>query len=155
MFDGNVESIKLFFSAAVAAGVSLIGASFKYIVVLIALMAVDTAFGWVKGKKNGVWSSDIARWGFAGKIIELIFVGMLYMLDWTFSTDFLKYAGIFYFGICEIASMVENYSDINGNLPDGVSDLIKKIKFSIGTSIIAAAKKFAGNFTDSEGKKND
>lgn len=155
MFDINIESVKLFFSTAVATGISLIGSSFKYIIVLIALMAVDTIFGWVKGKKQGAWRSDIARWGFAGKIIELIFVGILYLLDWTFSTDFLKYAGIFYFGICEIASMVENYSEINGNLPDGVSDLIKKIKFSLGTSIVAAAKKFAGNFINSEDKKND
>ena len=140
MFDGSVESIKLFISSVVAGGAALIGASFKYIIVLVILMAVDTIFGWVKAKKINKWKSGAARWGFIGKIIELMFIGVLYMLDAAFETEFLKYLGIFYFGACELASIVENYAEINGNLPEGTLELIKKMQFSIGTAIMQKLK---------------
>ncbi len=134
--DNNIESIKIFLSTAFAGGVSLIGVSFKYIVVLILLMFVDTIFGWIMSKKNGEWKLSTAKSGFIGKIIELIFVGVLYLLDWIFETDFLKYLGVFYFGICEIASIVENYSGINKNLPDGFTEIINKLKFNFGNFAI-------------------
>ena len=140
MFDGSVESIKLYISSVVAGGAALIGTSFKYIIVLVILMAVDTIFGWVKAKKINKWKSGAARWGFIGKIIELMFIGVLYMLDAAFETEFLKYLGIFYFGACELASIVENYAEINGNLPEGTLELIKKMQFSIGTAIMQKLK---------------
>ena len=140
MFDGTVESVKLFASSLIASGVALMGASFKYIFVLIILMIIDTAFGWVKAKKLKKWKSGSARWGFIGKIIELIFVGMLYLLDAAFYITFLEYMGIFYFGACEIASIIENYAEINENLPDETVEIAEKIKFSIGTSIMRKIK---------------
>ena len=152
MFDRSVESIKLFISSVVAGGAALIGASFKYIIVLVILMAVDTIFGWVKAKKINKWKSGAARWGFIGKIIELMFIGVLYMLDAAFETEFLKYLGIFYFGACELASIVENYAEINGNLPEGTLELIKKMQFSIGTAIMQKLKNiFSGSLGNDKG----
>lgn len=155
MFDGTVESIKLFFSTLVASGVALIGVSFKYIIVLTLLMIIDTAFGWVKAKKIGKWKSGAARWGFIGKIIELMFVGVLYLLDAAFNITFLEYMGIFYFGACELASIVENYAEINENLPEGTIEITEKIKFSIGTVIMQKIKKILNNFIDNDEENND
>ena len=155
MFDGTVESIKLFFSTLVASGVALIGVSFKYIIVLTLLMIIDTAFGWVKAKKIGKWKSGAARWGFIGKIIELMFVGVLYLLDAAFNITFLEYMGIFYFGACELASIVENYAEINENLPEGTIEITEKIKFSIGTVIMQKIKKILNRFIDNDEEDND
>ena len=148
MFDGTIESFKLFMSSLIASGIVLIGVSFKYILVLIALMIIDTAFGLVKAKKSHKWKSSAARWGFIGKIIELIFVVMLYLLDTTFEITFLEYIGIFYFGACEIASIIENYAKINNNLPDGTTEIAEKIKFSIGTVVIKKLKSIFSNITE-------
>lgn len=150
MFDGNVESVKLFFSGLMAGGASLIGASFKYIIALIILMSVDTIFGWVKAKKRKKWKSGAARWGFIGKIIELIFIVVLYILDAAFGTDFLKYVGIFYFGACELASIVENYAEINGNLPDGAVEVAEKVQFSIGTVVMRKIKNIIDSFINND-----
>ncbi len=155
MFDCTVESIKLFFSTLVASGVALIGVSFKYIIVLTLLMIIDTAFGWVKAKKIGKWKSGAARWGFIGKIIELMFVGVLYLLDAAFNITFLEYMGIFYFGACELASIVENYAEINENLPEGTIEITEKIKFSIGTVIMQKIKKILNSFIDNDEEDND
>ena len=138
--DHYAESIKLFISTTIASGVYLFGSSFKYIMVLVFLMIVDTIFGWIKSKKLSQWKVSVAKSGFIGKIIELIFIGVLYLLDWIFKIDFLKYMGIFYFGICEIASIVENYSKINGNLPDGIADVINKAKLGIGGFAVSKIK---------------
>ena len=155
MFDGTVESIKLFFSTLVASGVALIGASFKYIIVLTLLMIIDTAFGWVKAKKIGKWKSGAARWGFIGKIIELMFVGVLYLLDAAFNITFLEYMGIFYFGACELASIVENYAEINENLPEGTIEITEKIKFSIGTVIMQKLKKIINGLIGDNEENDD
>ena len=139
--NDNIESIKIFISTIMASGVLIFGSSFKYITVLFLLMVIDTIFGWIKSKKNNQWTVSVAKSGFIGKIIELIFIGVLYLLDWIFNTDFLKYMGIFYFGICEIASIVDNYSKINGNLPEGISELLNKTKIGIGNFTVSKIKK--------------
>ena len=61
MFDGTIESIKLFISGVISGGVALIGGSFKYIAVLAVLMIIDSIFGWVKAKKQKKWKSGAAR----------------------------------------------------------------------------------------------
>ncbi len=138
--DSYTESVKLFAAAVISSGVSLFGASFKYILVLVFLMIVDTVFGWIKSRKLSQWKISVAKSGFIGKIIELMFIGVLYLLDWIFETDFLKYMGIFYFGICEIASIVDNYSKINGNLPEGIADVINKAKTGLGNFLVSKTK---------------
>ena len=140
MFDGSVESFKLFISGIISSGAALIGTSFKYIAVLAVLMTVDTVFGWIKAKKIKKWNSNNARWGAIGKILELMFIGVLYILDAAFGITFLEYMGIFYFGACELASIVENYTEINGNLPEGTVELIKKFQFSVGTAVMKKIK---------------
>lgn len=154
-FDGATESIKLFFSTIIASGVSLIGASFKYIVLLVTLMVVDTLFGWVKAKKLNKWKSVSARWGFIGKIIELMFIGVLCMLDAAFEIDFLEYMGIFYFGACELASIIENYAEINDNLPEGTLEFIKKLQFSIGTAIMKKIKNVLDSLIENDKDDKD
>lgn len=154
MFDGHVESFKLFVSGIISGGIALIGTSFRYILVLIFLMIIDTVFGWVKAKKTNSWKSGAARWGFTGKIVELMFIGVLYLLDAAFGITFLEYMGIFYFGACELASIVENYAEINENLPEGTVETVKKFQFSIGTAIV---KKIKNIFEDliGNGKGDD
>ena len=156
MFDGNVESFKLFISGIISGGVTLIGGSFKYIVVLAVLMTVDTIFGWIKAKKIKKWKSGSARWGAIGKILELMFIGVLYILDAAFGITFLEYMGIFYFGTCELASIVENYTEINKNLPDGMLEIIKKFQFSVGTAVMMKIKKVFNDLIGSnEEDKNE
>lgn len=155
MFDGATETIKLFFSSIIASGAALIGESFKYVGVLAILMTVDTLFGWVKAKKSKKWNSAAARWGAVGKILELMFIGVLYLLDVAFDVKFLEYMGIFYFGACEIASIIENYAEINKNLPEGTLDLVGKLKFSIGTAVVKKIKKIFDNLIENEKDKED
>lgn len=151
MFDDKIETIKIFGSACIAMGVKVMGGSSKHLIVLITLLIMDTIFGWLKSKKLNKWNSKAARWGAIGKIIELMFVGILYMLDWLFEVDYLKYFGIYYFGICEIASLFENYAELNGNLPKGVVELIEKTQFSIGTAIVKKVKDLISQFIDING----
>ncbi|MCI8804746.1 MAG: phage holin family protein [Clostridiales bacterium] len=154
--DEFIEGLKIFISALIASGVSLFGASFKYILVLILLMAADTVFGWIRSRKNGTWKVSAAKSGFIGKIIELIFIGVLYLLDWIFQTNLLKYMGVFYFGICETASIINNYCGINGNLPEGTEEIINKARLGFGNMVISRIKSVINSFFDSgNGKKND
>lgn len=139
--NAKIETVK----AAITAGASIfaltIGGSYKHIIVLLLLMAVDTIIGWIKGIKLGNWKSSKARWGLVGKIVELMLIACLYGLDWLFGMDCLKYIGIYYFGICEIASMFENFAEMGGNVPDGVIELLKSIQYSIGTAAVKKIKK--------------
>ena len=130
----------------------MLGGSAKIFIILCILMLVDTIFGWIKGIHNKNWSSKTARWGFSGKIIELIFIGVLYALDWALEVDYLKYFGIYYFGICEFASVLENLAEINNNVPEGLVELIKKTQFSIGTAIVNKVKDIISKFIDIDRK---
>ena len=150
--DSFTESVKIFTSTLMAAGASLFGVSFKYILALVFLMIVDTIFGWIKNKKNNTWNVSAAKCGFIGKIIELIFIGVLYLLDWTFKTNFLKYMGVFYFGICEIASIIDNYSGINKNMPDGVSEIVKNLKYGFGNFAVSKIKNVLSQILDFQNK---
>ena len=79
------------------------------------------------------------------------------MLDAAFEITFLEYMGIFYFGACELASIVENYAEINGNLPEGMLELIKKFQFSIGTAVMKKLKDVFNSLIgdDDGGNKNE
>lgn len=140
MFDEKIEGLKILFGTSIAFIIKHTGGSYKHIFVLLVLMLVDSVFGWVKGKKLGNWKSSIARWGAVGKIAELLLIGLLYCLDWLFNINILKYAGIYYFGLCEIASVFENYAEINGNLPEGATDLLKKLQANYGSYVVKQVK---------------
>lgn len=137
----KIETMK----ATITAGASMlalaIGDSYKHIAVLLLLMAVDTIIGWIKGIKLGNWKSSKARWGAVGKIVELLLIACLYGLDWVFAIDWLKYVGIYYFGICEIASMFENFAEMGGNVPSGTIELLKTIQYSVGSDIVKKIRK--------------
>ena len=138
--DAKIESVKGFMAAYIGIFAVIIGDSYKHILVLLLLMSVDTVIGWVKGFKLKKWKSNKARWGAVGKFVELMIIACLYGLDWVFETDVLKYIGIYYFGICEIASIFENFAEMGGNIPDGTVELLKEVQYSIGTQSVKKIK---------------
>lgn len=143
MLDGKIETVKIAASGTIAALISASGAKYEYVTVLIILMGADTALGWLKGRKNHSWKSAIAKWGFAGKIVELGLVYLLVRLDWAFNTDgFLANIGVFYYGIVELASIVENINDGGlATLPPGLVDIVRKLKYSAGKIVMEKIKK--------------
>lgn len=138
----TMEAFKVGSSTMIAYIVCRLGASWRHIAVLLAFMAADTLIGWLVAAHLGKWKSSVARWGFAGKIVELVFVAMLYLLDWLFGTDTLKYIGIYYFIICEGASFVENIAKVNKNIPKGLVDILKAAQSSAGSGIVKLVKKY-------------
>lgn len=146
-YDYAIEAVKIGTSTVAAWMLAHLGASYKHIVVLLCFMAADTVIGWLVAKYKGEWKSSKARWGFVGKIIELMFVAMLYLLDWLFAMNHLKYIGIYYFIICEGASFVENIAKINNNIPEGLVELLRAFQNSIGTNIVKWAKKTLDKIT--------
>lgn len=140
--DYNIESFKITLASFLATFASFFGNTKKHIVLLIILMCIDTLFGWVKGFKTKCWLSKKARWGIYGKIIELILICILYFFNWVFNVEFIVYIGLYYFIAVEIASIFENYSEINKNLPKGFVELLKKFQFSIGTLVIKKLTNF-------------
>lgn len=151
----GIESIKISLGAFVAMLMDYLGVDYKYIVVLLVSMAVDTILGWLVAKHLGDWKSSKARWGFIGKVVELMFVAMLYLLDWCFNINVLAHTGITYFIICECASVVENVAKINSNIPQGLVEVLASVKTSLGSGIVKKAKKLLDNLSGSEEDNND
>lgn len=151
-YNTIIEGMKFTASALLAYFTSHLGASGTALMVLIYFMLVDTVFGWLVAKHKGEWKSSKARWGFVGKIVELIFVSLLFLLDWAFKIDMLKSIGIYYFIICECASIVENIAKINSNIPDGLVELLRTLQKSAGTGIVKWAQKMIERLT---GGKNE
>ena len=139
--DFNIERIKAIAATITSVLIMVTGDSYKHITVLLLLMFVDTVVGWIKGFKLKKWKSNKARWGAVGKFVEMMIIACLYGLDWVFSLDCLKYIGIYYFGICEIASIIENFAEIGGNVPKGMIELLKEIQYNIGTESAKKIKK--------------
>lgn len=142
MFDGKAESLKIIISSIAAGLINALGGNYRYLLVVWGLMVCDTALGWLKAKKLGSWKSKTARWGAAGKIVELMLIAIMGALDWALGTGFLMSAGIFYYGIVEFASILENINDGGLTvLPTGLVDVVHKLKFSAGTVLVQWIKK--------------
>lgn len=150
--DTKIESVKAVLAAYIGIIALLVGESYKHILVLLLLMAVDTIIGWAKGFKLKKWRSNKARWGAAGKVVELLLIVCLYGLDWVFETNFLKYIGIYYFGICEIGSVVENFAEMGGNVPNGMIELLKDTQYNIGTESVKKLKKMLDSLFGGDGE---
>lgn len=153
--DNNIEISKLSFSTITGVFASFFGSTKKHIILLLILMCIDTIFGWVKGFKNREWTSKKAKWGIGGKIVELILISLLYFLNWVFKVEFIVYIGLYYFMAVEIASIFENYAEINGNLPKGFVDLLKKLQFSVGTLIVSKITNFIDKIIKNGDDKNE
>lgn len=134
--ENKLEKIKSFIVIAVAGFSSFFGATAKEFAVLFMLIGIDTVFGWIKSIKNKEFKSNTARIGFMGKIVELMLVGCAKLLDWLFGTNFLEYTSLYYFMICEVSSILENYSQINGNLPEGLIELLNSLKDNVASKIV-------------------
>ena len=140
--NSTVEMTKISLASFLGMFASIFGETHKHIIALIVLMIIDTIFGWVKGFKNGQWASKKAKWGIAGKIVELLLISLLYVLNWVFKVDFIVYIGLYYFMAVELASIFENYAEINGNLPKGFLELLQKLQFNVGTLVVNKVKNF-------------
>ncbi len=140
--NSTIEMTKISLASFLGIFASVFGETHKHIIALIVLMIIDTIFGWVKGFKKGQWTSKKAKWGIAGKIVELLLISLLYVLNWVFKVDFIVYIGLYYFMAVEIASIFENYAEINGNLPKGFLELLQKLQFNVGTLVVNKVKNF-------------
>lgn len=138
--DSTIEAMKLSFGVIIAGAIYNLGGVEKHMCVLFFLIGIDTIVGWVVAKHNGVWTSSKARWGFIGKIVELVFIEILFLIDWCLDINFLKYIGIYYFGLCEIASVIESFSKINKNVPGGLADVLNDAKSSFSTIFVKKIK---------------
>ncbi len=152
----NLEAIKLSLVSLLGFFASFIGETKKHIIALVILMIIDTIFGWIKGFKKGIWVSKKAKWGIAGKIAELILVLLLYVLNWAFQIDFIVYLGLYYFMVVELASIIENYLEINHNLPEGILEVLRKLQFNFSKLILDRIKIFLDKtFTDEDIKNGN
>ena len=153
--QAKIESLKLIISTALAPIVSLFGATRLHMLVLIILMFIDTVFGWVASHKNGTWKSGNARWGSIGKIVEIILITAIYLINYLYNIEFLIYIIVYYFILCELASILENYALINQNLPEGLINILKAASQNAGKGIIAGIKKIFEKDKDTENKKEE
>lgn len=151
----DTEITKLSIASTLGVFASIFGETHKHIIALIVLMIIDTIFGWVEGFKKGEWVSKKAKWGIAGKIIELLLISLLYVLNWVFKVDFIVYIGLYYFMAVELASIFENYAEINGNLPNGFLELLQKLQFNVGTLVVNKVKNFIDKLFNSGDDKNE
>lgn len=142
MIYHKIETIKIYVGTFLEIIFSILGEFNKQIISLILLMIIDTIFGCIKVIKKDEWTFIKAKWGIAGKLVELILIVLLYILNWNFESDIIVYTGLYYFIWCEIASILENYADINGNLPKGFLEFLRKLQFNIGTTLTYKLKKF-------------
>ena len=153
--NSDIEIAKLSLASFLGVFASVFGETHKHIIALIVLMVIDTIFGWIKGFKKGEWTSKKDRWGIAGKIVELLLISLLYVLNWVFKVDFMVYIGLYYFISVEIASIFENYAEINGNLPKGFLELMQKLQFNVGTLAVSKVKNFIDRLFNNGDDKNE
>lgn len=138
MMDQKIESLKLMVSGMAGALMAIFNVNHKYVTVLIILMILDTAFGWMKSFKLRSFESRIAKWGFMGKLVELLLVYILSLLDWAFNINsMLADIGVLYYGIVEIASIIENIHEGGlADLPPGLVELLRKLKYSASKTLV-------------------
>lgn len=153
--ENKIEIIKLSISSFIGIMASFLGETYKHLMILVILMIIDTTFGWVKGFKHNNWTSKKAKWGVAGKIVELMLISLLYILNWIFNLNFIVYIGLYYFIAVEIASIIENYASINGNLPKGLVELLKKLQFNIGIAFVSKIRDIVDKIFNNKGDKNE
>lgn len=149
--DFSIESVKLSLGVFIAIVASHLGGTQRQVFVLLFLIGLDTVVGWIVAKKKRCWSSSKARWGFVGKIVELMFISMLYLIDWCLGCSFLKYVGIYYFGFCEVASVVESVAKLNSNVPQEAVEILMEFKKSFSNIIIKRIKVVLESLIKKEG----
>ena len=132
--DEKVEIAKIALSGSLAHFISGLedDSATRMLLCLLLLMFFDTLLGWAKAKKNGEWQSYKARWGILGKLFELIFIAIAFMLDWVFATDMVKLAFIAYFCLVEVGSLLENAYQLGVSIPREVVDMATKTKHFLG-----------------------
>lgn len=144
--DMKVELAKLGLSGILGSIASFFGGTEKHVIALVIIMIIDVTMGWMKAIKLGEWRSKKARWGFAGKVAELLLISVMYLLNWVFQVPYLIYISIYYFMLVEVASILENYAEINGNLPQGIVDVLKKFQTNVGTLAVKNVEEFIDKF---------
>lgn len=150
-----LQTITVLIASVISSFSMLFGNSYKHMLVLIILMIVDTIFGWAKGFKKGNWKSKKARWGLIGKIVELMFIMILYLVQRLFDIQFLVYIGLYYFILVEIASIIENYGELNHNLPKGILKIVLRLKATLGSMFIVKTNNILNKVMDMNDDENN
>ena len=102
---------------------------------LFILMIVDTIFGWIKSFKLSKWKSCTAKWGVIGKICEVILIYVVYYIDIHLHLNGLYKIVLYYFYAVEVGSIIENYCEINNNIPPSFIKIINNIKVNLAKRI--------------------
>lgn len=138
------ETIKLTFSSAASAVLALLGQNYKLVILLITLIIVDTISGNLWALTEGSWRSTIARKGLYSKLFELVLVALMYMCEWVFAINWLVNAVVLYFAVCEGASVLENISRFNSNVPQESLDFLSNMKQNFLTKFKEWIRDFFG-----------
>lgn len=138
------EIAKLTLSSMVSASLALLGENYKLVILLITLIAVDTASGNLWALLEGEWTSTKARKGLYSKLFELVLVALMYMCEWTFEINWLVNAVVLYFAVCEGASVLENIGRFNDNVPQEALDFLSRMKQNFLTKFKEWIREFFG-----------
>ena len=156
--DKNTEMLKVTISGIITAIISILGSNYKLVILLLVFMAADTLFGHLRAIKDSKWTSNNARWGMIGKLVELILIALMYVCEWTFGIDWLVNIIVLYFILCEGASIIENVirGNLNQNVPKELLDILLKAKQNAVTTITKEIKHiFGGDDNDDTGNASD
>lgn len=145
--DLKMETMKIIVGSAISSFIGLLGNNYRLVILLMVIMAVDTILGHLRAVHNKNWKSYNARWGFIGKLVEIILVALMYICEWTFNINWLVNVVVIYFLICEGASIVENIvqGHLNENVPEALLEVLGKIKTNAVTSIVQKISKLLGD----------
>ena len=142
----KTETIKITLGSVTSGVMGLLGSNYKLVVLLIAVMAVDTLFGHLRAVKGKEWTSNEARWGLIGKLVELVLIALMYLCEWTFDIGWLVNAVVTYFIICEGASIAENIvkGHLNDSIPSEIVEYLETLKSNAASSFKEWLKKIVG-----------
>lgn len=142
----KTECLKVTFGGLSAAVIALFGENYKLVILLLCLMAIDTLFGHLRAIKDKNWTSYNARWGFVGKLVEIVLIALMYLCEWVFAINWLVNVVCVYFAICEAASIVENVvkGHLNDNVPEDTIEFLTRLKSNFLTKFKEWIRDFFG-----------
>lgn len=140
----KTECLKITFGSVTSAVIALLGQNYKTVLLLITLVIVDTLSGNLWAAVNHEWKSTIARKGIYSKLFELVLVFLMYLCEWAFDINWLVNMVVLYFAACEGASVLENISRFNSNVPQESLDFLTHMKQNFLTKFKERIRDFFG-----------
>lgn len=134
----KIETFKVIAGSVISGIIALLGSNYKLVILLLAIMGIDTILGHLRAIHNREWTSYNARWGFVGKLVEITLVMLMYICEWCFGINWLVNLVVVYFLICEGASIIENIvqGHLNENVPDTLLEILENAKTNGITAIV-------------------